>query len=52
MDSSKVLMLGALGVGGYLAYRWYQNQAAVAAAPATPAPRRSSVLAALTRAAK
>ena len=38
MDSSKVLMLGALGVGGYLAYRWYQNQAAVAAAPATPAP--------------
>ena len=25
MDSSKVLMLGALGVGGYLAWRWYSG---------------------------
>ena len=44
MDSKNVLILGALGVGGYLAYRWYQNQAAAVAdapataTPATPAP--------------
>ena len=30
MDSSKVLMLGALGVGGYLAWQWYNNQLAAA----------------------
>lgn len=35
-------MLGALGVGGYLAWQWYNNQAAAAAAQvaagATPTP--------------
>jgi len=38
MDGSKLLMIGGLGVGGYLAYQWYQkNYGAVVAPAAAPA---------------
>jgi hypothetical protein len=38
MDGSKLLMIGGLGVGGYLAYQWYQkNYGATVAAPAAAA---------------
>jgi hypothetical protein len=44
MDSGKLLTLGLVGVGGYLAYRWYTGQPAAlvsgstaAATPAAPA---------------
>jgi hypothetical protein len=38
MDGSKLVMIGGLGVGGYLAYQWYQkNYGAVVAPAAAPA---------------
>jgi hypothetical protein len=48
MDSKNILILGAVGVGGYLAYRWYTGQPVAlvsgSTAPATPAaPAGASV---------
>jgi hypothetical protein len=41
MDSGKVLLLGAVGVGGYLAYKWYTGQP-VALVSGSTAPATSA----------